>query len=147
MGWSHSNLLHPPGIKTKKRVFLSFRAEDRLQIQGLRLLAANPDYDLDFYDESVRSAIDSHDADYVKKVIREKIARTSVTVCMIGALTYTSPWVDWELLESAKKDNKMIAMGLKSVTSAQLPDYFRLRDNWFWFWNPAKLKELIEGET
>jgi hypothetical protein len=68
--------------RTKKRVFLSFRAEDRLQVQGLRLLAANPDYDLEFYDESVRVAVDSWDADYFKKVIREKIGRSSVTVCM-----------------------------------------------------------------
>jgi len=27
-----------------------------------------------------------------------------------------------------------------------LPDYFRTRDNWFWFWDPAKLKELIEND-
>jgi len=131
--------------RTKKRVFLSFRVEDRQQVQGLRLLAANPDYDLEFYDESVRVAIDSRDAEYVKRKIREKIARSSVTVCMIGTLTYTSAWVDWELLESATKGNTMIAMALKGVVAAQLPDYFRLRDNWFWFWNPVKLKELIEN--
>jgi hypothetical protein len=35
-------------------------------VQGLRLLAANPDYNLEFYDESVRGAIDSRDALYVK---------------------------------------------------------------------------------
>jgi hypothetical protein len=135
----------PRGTRTRKRVFLSFRAEDRLQVQGLRLLAANPDYDLEFYDESVRVAIDSRNAEYVKKVIREKIARSSVTVCMIGALTYTSPWVDWELSESAAKGNKMIAMGLKGVRAAQLPVYFCTRDNWFWFWDPVKLKELVEN--
>jgi hypothetical protein len=144
MSWSLPSLPRASSPK-KKRVFLSFRAEDRQQVQGLRLLAANPDYDLEFYDESVRVAIDSRSADYVKKVIREKIARSSVTVCMISALTYTSAWVDWELSESGQ-ENKMIATGLKGVTVAQLPDYFRTRDNWFWFWNPAKLKELIEND-
>src|SRR6267154_4164796 len=135
----------PRAPRTKKRVFLSFRAEDRLQVQGSRLLAANPDYDLEFYDESVRVAVDSWDAGYVKKVIREKISRSSATVFMISALTYTSAWVDWELSESAQKGNKMIAMGVKGATVAQLPDYFRTRDIWLWFWNPAKLKELIEN--
>ena len=67
-----------PVAKKKKRVFLSFRAEDRQQVQGLRLLAANPDYDLEFYDESVRVAIDSRDADYIKRLIRDKIGRSSV---------------------------------------------------------------------
>ena len=105
----------------RKRVFLSFRAEDREQVQGLRLLAANPDYDLEFYDESVRVAIDSRNAEYVKRVIREKIARSSVTVCLISPLTYTSAWVDWELEESAKKGNRMIPMALKGVTRSICP--------------------------
>lgn len=132
-------------LPKKKRVFLSFRAEDRQRVQGLRLLAANPDYDLEFYDESVRVAIDSRDAEYVKRAIREKIARSSVTVCLISNLTYTSAWVDWELEESAQKGNTLIPMALKGVTAVQLPDHFRLRDNRFWYWDPAKLKELIEN--
>jgi len=141
-----SSYYPPLPAKEKKRVFLSFRAEDRQQVQGLRLLAANPDYNLEFYDESVRTAIDSSDADYVKSAIRRKILRTSVTVCMIGPLTHTSAWVDWELSESLKKGNKIIAMGLKGLVAATLPVYFRTHDNWFWFWNPAKLKELIEND-
>jgi hypothetical protein len=103
----------PRAARTKKRVFLSFRAEDRQQVQGLRLLAANPDYDLEFYDESVRVAIDSRNAEYVKKVIREKIARSSVTVCVISALTYTSTWVDWELSESGQKRKQDDCNGAK----------------------------------
>jgi hypothetical protein len=72
-----------------------------------------------------RVAIDRRNAEYVKKVIREKIARSSVTVCMISALSYTSAWVDWELSESVQKGNKIIAMSLKDVTIAKLLDYFR----------------------
>jgi hypothetical protein len=133
-------------VAKKKRVFLSFRGEDRQQVHGLRLLAANPDYDLEFYDESVRVAIDSRNAEYVKSVIREKIARSSVTVCLVGPFTYTSAWVDWELSESAAEENKMIVMALKGVTAVCLPTYFRLRDNRFWYWDPAKLRELIEND-
>lgn len=105
----------------KKRVFLSFISEDKNGIQGLRLLAANPNYDLEFYDESVRVPIDSRDAEYVKQVIREKISRTSVTVCPISEKTHTSKWVDWELEQSHKKGNKIIAMALKGVERAVLP--------------------------
>jgi hypothetical protein len=65
---------------------------------------------------------------------------------MVSALIYTSAWVDWELSKSAQKGTKMIAMGLKVATVAQLPGYFRTRDNWFWFWNPAEPKELIEND-
>ena len=58
-----------------RRVFISFRAEDKPQVDGLRLLAKNPNYDLELYDESVRAAIDSQNAEYIKRVIREKIGR------------------------------------------------------------------------
>src|SRR5258706_7304776 len=76
--------------RPKRRVFLSFIEEDKERVRGLRLLAANPNYDLEFYDESVRVAIDSADADYIKRRIREKISRASVTICLISESTHTS---------------------------------------------------------
>ncbi|MBW6396179.1 TIR domain-containing protein [Thermus sp. SYSU G05001] len=102
-------------VKAKKRVFLSFLAEDADHIRGLRLLKDNPNYELDFYDESVREPINSERAEYIKQKIREKISRASVTVCLISEKTYTSEWVNWELEESHKKGNKIIAMALKGV--------------------------------
>jgi len=44
---------------------------------------------------------------YVKQKIREKINRTTVTVCMVNELTHTSRWVDWELEQSYEKGNTM----------------------------------------
>jgi len=127
----------------KKRVFLSFIGEDRQRVQGLRLLAANPDYDLEFYDESVRSPIDSSDADYIKRKIREKLGRTTVTVCLISEDTWKSPWVDWELEESDEKANTIIAMALKDVPEAVLPALIKTKGLKFHAWNPAYLGKLI----
>jgi hypothetical protein len=132
-----------PTRGAKKRVFLSFVSEDKERVQGLRLLAANPNYDLEFYDESVRAAIDSQDADYIKRVIREKLSRTSVTVCLISENTYRSAWVDWELQESSAKGNKIIAMALKDVQQAVLPKVIREKALTFQGWNPALLTRLI----
>ena len=39
------------------RLFISFKAENKPNVDGLRLLAKNPNYDLEFYDESVRAPI------------------------------------------------------------------------------------------
>jgi hypothetical protein len=52
-----------------KRVFISFRHEDKQQVNGLRLLAANQKFDIEFYDESVRAAIDSTNAAYIRSKI------------------------------------------------------------------------------
>src|SRR5690348_5267639 len=56
-----------------KRVFLSFRAEDKDHVQGVRLLALSPIYrDLEFYDESVQAPFNSFSVDYIKQQIRQK---------------------------------------------------------------------------
>ena len=128
-----------------KRVFISFRAEDRPKIIGLRLLAANPDFNIEFYDESVRVAIDSTNAVYIRRKIREKINRTSVTVCMVSEQTHTSTWVNWELEESLDKGNAIICMGFKDgPQKLVLPEVAkRLKLQW-WLWDYRKLAELIE---
>jgi len=106
-------------------------------------LAANPDYELEFYDESVRAPLDSTDADYIKRKIREKIDRTSVTVCLISEDTYDIAWVDWELEESAEKGNTIIAMVLKGVDKAVLPRLVREKELTFHAWDPQVLARLV----
>jgi hypothetical protein len=128
-----------------KRVFLSFASEDLPLIRGLRLLAWNPNFILEFYDESVRVAINSHNADYIKRVIRDKIARSSVTVCLIGHTTYRSDWVAWELEESISKGNSLIAMAVKGVNRAILPARITQMGLPFHGWDPKHLNALIEG--
>jgi hypothetical protein len=128
----------------KKRVFLSFRGEDKKQVNGLRLLAANDKFDIEFYDESVRSAIDSQNAAYIKSKIREKINRTSVTVCALSALTHTSSWVDWELEQSYAKNNTVIYMGLNDGPGTLvIPKPGRDRKAVWRLWDHEGLDRLI----
>lgn len=129
-----------------KRVFLSFRAEDRKRVDGVRLLAANDQFDIEFYDESLRSAIDSVDADYIKRVIREKIRRASVTVCLMSAETHTSAWVDWEINESFEARNTVICMGLPGHPGLMTVPASALAHGLPWHgWDHNRLKSLIEN--
>lgn len=127
-----------------KRVFISFVDEDRPHVNGLRLLASNPNVELEFYDESLQTAIDSSDAEYIKSRIRPMITRAGVTVCLIGPTTHTSGWVDWELEESAKQAKAIIAMAVKGVSSAVLPRLLRERGVSFYSWDVDLLARLIE---
>jgi hypothetical protein len=127
-----------------KRVFISFRHEDKPQVNGLRLLAANDKFGIEFYDESLAKAIDSEDAKYIKTKIKEKIARTSVTVCMLSALTHTSKWVDWELETSFAKGNKLIFMGLKDgPPQLTVPELGRKLNLGWYSWDHNLLGEMI----
>lgn len=81
----------------RRRVFLSFHAEDKQQIQGFRLMIGNPRVSLDIYDEGLQEAINSERSPYVKQRIRPKIEAASVLLCLIGNGTAWRDWVDWEL--------------------------------------------------
>ena len=131
------------GMRVKKRVFLSFAAEVLLQVRGLRLLKDNPNFELDFYDESVRDPIDSRNADYIKSVIPEKIRRCSVTVCLISKTTVKSKWVEWELQTSEQERNKIIVMALKGINEAILPQFAKECRLTFHAWDPEHLARLI----
>ncbi len=128
-----------------KRIFLSFSSDNLDQFRGFRLLAKNPNYDLDLYDESIKTAIDSTNANYIKKIIGEKISRASVTLCLIGKTTYQSSWVDWELERSHKEGNQIIAMALKGIDSATLPKKIKELSLNFYPWDPSNLSNKIKG--
>ncbi len=84
----------------KRHLFLSFHAGDRKQVDGFRLMSLNQRVALEFYDASVRVPINSQRATYVRQVIRNKISRAEVLVCLIGNGTAWREWVDWEIAEA-----------------------------------------------
>jgi hypothetical protein len=130
-----------------KRVFISFRQEDKPQVNGLRLLAANDKFDIEFFDESLSVPIKSENAAYIKRKIKEKIDRTTVTVCMVSALTYTSEWVDWELETSFAKGNRLIFMGLKDGPDRlQLPKLAGQLNLPWHVWDHNHLAQLIDAK-
>lgn len=107
------------------------------------MLKDNPDFDLEFYDESIKEPIDSRNADYLKKVIGEQISRASITVCLISETTYKSKWVDWELEKSDEEGKTIIAMAIKGVERATLPALIKEKELTFWTWDPEYLAKLI----
>lgn len=144
-----SSLLGSSPPPPKKRVFISFDHDDRKQIDGLRLLNRTDAYEIEFYDESLQTAVDSENETYVRRVIRDKINRASVTVCLIGARTHLSKWVAWELEESDTKGNKIIAMALKGIERATLPALINTRVKagtmTFHAWDYEVLSRLINN--
>ena len=109
----------------RRRLFLSFHAEDRPQVQGFRLMAMNPNLqDFDFLDNSVREPIDSENASYVKSEIRKKIRRSAVVVCLIGNGTAWREWVDWELGVGREYGRGLCGVRLRG-SHGQVPDLLR----------------------
>lgn len=125
-----------------KRVFLSFKMEDKKQIDGLRLVAWNPNLALEFYDESVRIAYKSENASYIRSKIKEKIQRSSVAIGPIGINTNLSQWVNWELRTARELGKNIVLMGLPNGPN-RLVLPASVEDLPWYLWNVAELHRLI----
>ena len=126
----------------RRRVFLSFHEEDRPQVHGLRTMARNKWGDIDFHDTSVRVAIKSENRSYIRRVIRQKLRRSTVLLCLIGNGTKWRKWVETEI-EIARKMGKGICGARLKGSRGQIPEILAgaplVRK-----WDPKKIISAIE---
>lgn len=106
-------------------VFISFSAEDMNEVNLLRGQAKNENSELAFDDYSVKKAYNSEDADYIKRQIRDKIDKASVTVVFLSPNAATSEWVNWEIAESIKRGKGVVGVYSGSSVPAAVPSAFR----------------------
>jgi hypothetical protein len=95
---------------SKCNVFISFVSEDINDVNLLRGQAKNESSDIEFNDWSLREPFDSKRAEYIKKGIKDRIERSSVTLVYVSEHTADSKWVDWEIRESVRMGKEVIAV-------------------------------------
>ncbi len=69
-------------------IFLSFVEENLNLVNMFRAQAKNSKIDLEFADYSIKEPIDSENAPYIKRQIKEKIRQSSIIICLIGDSTH-----------------------------------------------------------
>jgi len=126
-----------------RKLFLSFHYEDRNQVDGFRLMAHNPNLPIDFSDVSVRVAINSSEAAYLKRAISEKINRCSVLVCLIGNGTAWREWVEWELETALELGKGVCGVRLKG-SRGQAPNLLRQIGAPVAGWDQSEIVAAIE---
>lgn len=125
-----------------KSVFVSFDTEDEPEVLAMRLSSLFPDIEFNCFKASDREAISSHDEATIRQKIRERMAHTDLTVCFVSPATHQSHWVKREIEESLDKGGEIIAMALKGITRAILPEPIRVRHYTLYPWNPSGLLQL-----
>lgn len=111
--------------EVSRHVFISFDHEDLNDVNLLRGQAKNDKVDLQFDDHSVKEPYDSNNADYIKRNIREKIDRCSVTVVYLSDKSATSKWVNWEIEESLKRGKGVIGVYKGETPPTKTPPAFQ----------------------
>ena len=105
----------------RSNTFLSFDYDDANEVNLLRGHAKNPNSDIEFIDHSVKEAINSKKAEYIKQKIAERINRCSQTVVYVSDNTHKSHWVNWEIQKSLELGKKVIAVHKGDKAPAKLP--------------------------
>lgn len=107
----------------KRNVFISFVEEDIDEVNLLRAHAKNENSDIEFSDHSVRKPYDSEQAEYIRRKIGERIARSSTTVVYISENTAQSRWVAWEVQKSLELGKRVIAVHPGERFEGRKPDW------------------------
>jgi antiphage defense system Thoeris ThsB-like protein len=128
---------------SSRRVFLSFHRDDLQQVHGFRLMMANDHVDLDISDELNRYAVGSERSGYIKQVLRERISRVDIVICMIGNGTAWREWVDWELTTAMQARRGICGVRLKG-SRGRVPEILREIDAPIAQWNLNSIRRAIE---
>ena len=125
--------------RVRHKTFVSYHHDDQEEVdEFIRTF----DHDGDVFiaravgsDETMDTLIDSDDPDYVMRRIRkDHLSDSTVTLAFIGKNTWTRKYVDWELAASLHqgpvvgKPNGVLAILSPKLSKAILPD--RFVDNW-----------------
>jgi hypothetical protein len=89
--------------------------------------------------------INSEQAPYIKRRIREKISRSGAVLCLVNTDTYTSKWVDWELEMAIDLKKPIVAMAVKGVSKATLPGPIRNKGVSFYSWDTGSLGSYLNN--
>jgi len=135
--------LERPAPGPRRRVFLSFKGEDKPLVDLFRGQARNKNTDLDFIDFSLRVPFNSENAEYIKRGIRERIRQSSVTVVLITESTYKSEWVDWEIRESVRLGKGVVGVKLKDDPSIKIPSAIKEYGFRVVGWNHKEIRQAI----
>jgi len=133
--------------ETSRHVFISFDYEDLDEVNLLRGQAKNDKVDLQFDDHSVKEPFDSSNADYIKRQIREKINRCSVTVVYLSEKTVSSKWVNWEIEESIKRGKGVIGVYKEDKAPSSVPSAFEKNGCKSVKWEHAALMKAIDDAS
>jgi hypothetical protein len=102
-----------------RRVFFSFHYDNDIlrvgQIRNSGIALPTNDTATGFIDSAAWESVKRRGEDAIKKWIDDQLNGTSVTVVLIGSQTANRPWVNYEIIESAKRKNGLLGIYIHNV--------------------------------
>jgi hypothetical protein len=102
-----------------KRVFFSFHYQDVIDFRAnvvRQHWLTKPDREAaGFFDASMWESAKRTGSVAVKRLINSGLYGTSVTCVLVGSETYVRPWVRYEILNSFRKGNSILAVHINTI--------------------------------
>lgn len=107
-----------------KKVFVSYHSDSEGTLHKNLLVAwsknDNGHFDIKFNDTSVGVSIKSDSADYIKRVIKNRINDSDVFLILIGENTHKRVWCNWEIEKAIELKKKIVAVKINSNYTSPL---------------------------
>lgn len=127
-----------------RHVFISYEGHDRDRAKGFHLLRWNKNVDFNFVGRHLLDPVNSTNADYITRKIKEQLHGSSVTVVLLGKHTSDSDWVDKEIRFSLEKENPNGVLGIRLDPDAPVPDALHDCGAEVIDWQPDQFENAIE---
>ena len=101
-----------PAPAGTKRIFLSYDHENDGNLKDVLVAwSKQPGFaHFSVYDQPITVSVDNEAAEPLKRAIAERIGAASGFLCVVGAKTFTNPWVEWEIKKADELGKRMVAV-------------------------------------
>lgn len=129
----------------KKTIFISFDYDNDAHYKNL-LLAwdKHNDFDFELYNGSLKAAINSENATYIKSKIRPLIAKASHLLCLVGKESAASDWINWEVDTAAALSKKLIGVKIEKANTSP-KSLLNNGATWALSFNFDAIKKAVDG--
>ncbi|WP_201547256.1 TIR domain-containing protein [Psychrobacter immobilis] len=101
------------------KVFISYdHSEDARYKHLLQGWSNHPNFDFEFDNRSVKTPINSEDASRVKAGITIKLKQATHLFVIVGKLSYTSDWINWEIEKAKELGLKLAAVKIDRANNS-----------------------------
>ena len=128
----------------RKTVFISFDYDNDANYKNM-LLAwdKNKEFDFEFYNGSLKEAINSRNAEYIKSKIRPLINKASHLLCIVGKHSAASDWINWEIQTAVEAKRKLIGVKIEKNNTSPDP-LLKNGATWALSFNFEAIKKAVE---
>ena len=130
-----------------KNVFISHFNQDDPHIQKFKSLMNKKGYQLRNASIDSTKPNKAKNTEYIKQLLRSKLTWSNTCIVLIGPKTHSREWVNWEIEQAYKKQNRIVGVYINGASGVDLPENFNKYGDALVGWNSENIESVLEGEN